>query len=95
MKININELKNGFDKVLSNLLNNGIEEIEIDVDYYWNIDESEKYNVEKDPKKIDIGQLSDDYEELCKINSGQTEPLPYSLVWLSALSRVIGERKVV
>ena len=42
MKINVNELRNGFEKVFSNLLSSGVEEIEVPVDYYWNIDESEK-----------------------------------------------------
>ncbi len=95
MKVNIRELKCGFEKVLNNLLENEIEEVEIEVDYYWNIDELEKYDVEKDPKSLDIGQLSDDYIELQKIISGEVEPLPYSLKWLSSLARIIGEMKVV
>ena len=95
MKISIKELKSGFDKIFNNLLDNGIEDIEIHLDYYWNIDESDRYNVEKDPSVFDIGQLSDDYLELQKINSGAAEPIPFSLVWLSALARAIGENKVV
>lgn len=95
MKIKISELKQGFEIVLNNLLENGIEELELEFDYYWNIEESEKYDVEKDPKEFDIGQLSDDYHELQKITSGKSEPLSYSLVWLSSLARAVGESKVV
>lgn len=95
IKINIKEVKNGFEKVFTTILNGGVDEIEVPEDFYWNIDESEKYNIDLTPVNLDIGQLSDDYSELLKINSGESDQLAYALVWLSSLARVIGENKVV
>lgn len=95
LRINIMELRKGFEKIFDSLIENGIDEVQVPVDFYWNIDESEKYNVDLTPESLDLGQLSDDYNELLKINSGETDPMAYSLVWLSSLARAIGENKVV
>lgn len=95
MKIKINELRDGFDRIFSHLLTNGVEEVEVPFDFYWNIDESEKYDVDANPERLDMGQLSDDYAELMQINSGESDPIPYALVWLSSLARAVGENKIV
>ena len=95
MKVNIHELKNGFNEVFKALIDRGVEEVDLYVDFYWNIDESERYNMDIKPNSLDIGQLSDDYLELQKINLGQSEPMPYSLVWLSSLARAVGENRIV
>jgi hypothetical protein len=42
----------------------------------------------------EMGQLSDDWNELTKIASGKSPPLAYALVWLSSLLRFIGTKFV-
>jgi hypothetical protein len=41
-----------------------------------------------------MGQLSDDWNEVAKIASGQRPPIAYALVWLSSLLRFIGSKLV-
>jgi hypothetical protein len=41
-----------------------------------------------------MGQLSDDWNEVTKIASGQRPPMAYALVWLSSLLRVVGSKLV-
>ena len=94
MKINVEDLRSVSNILLDHIKENGYEVIEIQEDYYWNIPKQEKYNNFEDPSNLDIGQLSDDWNELQKLLSSQKDPLAYHLVWLAAILRVIGENIV-
>ena len=91
MDIELSELKAIFLKEIDHLEKIGYEKIEIPVDYYWNIPQEIRYDPYKKPEKLDLGQLSDDWQELQKTLRGEREPLTYELVWLSAILRAIGE----
>jgi hypothetical protein len=43
---------------------------------------------------VRAGQLSDDWNEVARIASGQRAPIAYALVWLSSLLRFIGSKLV-
>lgn len=91
MEITLAELKAVFLQEVDHLENLGYETIEIPVDYYWNIPQDVRYDPYKEPKKLDLGQLSDDWQELQKTLRGDRDPLTYDLVWLSTILRAIGE----
>ncbi|EDT2960844.1 TPA: hypothetical protein R5S02_004642 [Salmonella enterica] len=42
----------------------------LDVDYYWDVPGKDIYNPYNEPEKLDIGQLSEDYELLCTAYRG-------------------------
>ena len=94
MKVNLEDLQSVSKILFRHLKQNGFEVIEIHEDYYWNIPKSEKYDPNRDPSDLDLGQLSDDWNELQKILSSQKEPIAYHFVWLAAILRVIGENIV-
>lgn len=95
MRIKILDLQKGFNKVFDHIKNNGINEVEIEDDFYWNIPEEKRNNINKEPDEFDIGQLSDDWDESLQVINGGKEPLAFSLVWLSSISKVIGEKIVI
>lgn len=70
----------------------GYEEIEILDDYYWNIPQDVRYDPCQKPQNLDLGQLTDDWQELLKVYRGNREPLAFDLVWISTILRAIGER---
>ena len=94
MKIKIEELEKVTGKLFEYLKQQGLSELNIEEDYYWNIDKKERYNPYKEPSKFDLGQLKDDWNELLKIKNEDSEPLSYSFVWLAALLRLLGEKIV-
>lgn len=96
MRVEINDLRIVCEKVFSHLETEGIDCVEIPYNYYWNIPEKFRYDVNQDPdpNQFDLGQLSDDLESLKGIASGDSPPLAYALVWVANIFTVIGEKNV-
>lgn len=94
MKIKIEEIKYVMDLITNHLIDSGVSEIEIEEDFYWSIQQQDLYNPYKEPSNLTMGQLSSDWENLQKIASRQNLPTGYGLVWLSSISKNIGERVV-
>ena len=92
--VSIAQLSLVTERLFEHLTAQGIQVIQLDVDYYWNINHDEVYNLNQTPTNINVGQLSDDWHELRRILSNEQEPLAYQLVWLSAILRAIGEKLV-
>ena len=91
MNIELSELKAIFLVEIGHLEELGYKRIEIPVDYYWNIPKDVRYDPTNEPHNLDLGQLSDDWQELQKRIRGDNDPITYDLVWLSTIIRAIGE----
>ncbi len=66
MNIELSELKAIFLLEINHLEELGYEKIEIPVDYYWNIPQDVRYDPNNEPDNLDLGQLSDDWQDLQK-----------------------------
>ena len=64
MRININKIQDITNIILDSLKKKYENGLELKVDYYWNIEDNEKYNVYKNPSELTIGQISEDYDFL-------------------------------
>jgi len=91
MEINMDDLRQICDRLIQNVKEKGIDSINLEVDYYWNIPQNQLYNPYQKPVDLDMGQLSDNWTELRKVLQSQKEPLGYHLVWLAAILRALGE----
>ena len=91
MKLNLSDLYAVSEKLFLHLEKQGLEVIDIPVDYYWNIPREQLYNPYEDPSDLDLGQLTDNWSELQKILESENEPLAYYFVWLAAIMRAVGE----
>lgn len=91
MNIALSELKAIFLKELDHLEQLGYDQVEITVDYYWNIPQNVRYDAYIEPQNFDLGSLSDDWKGLKQIYDGRRDPIAYDLVWLSSILRAIGE----
>jgi hypothetical protein len=90
MKINLGELREVNLKLLEHLAETIENDVEIDVDFYWDIPAKERYNPNVVPTNPELGQLSDDWFELKRMIDGKPS-LNYGLVWLSTILRRLGE----
>ena len=91
MKIKVSQLRTLSNKLLDHLEETGHGEVEVSVDFYWDIPAKHRYEPYTEPGKPDMGQLSDDWTELTKIAEGKAKPVNYGLVWLGSIFRRIGE----
>jgi hypothetical protein len=91
MKISTSDIRAICDLLLDHLERQHGSEVEITVDYYWHIDESERSNINETPSILDMGQLSEDWQNLEYILKGDQEPIGYALTWLAEILRTIGE----
>jgi hypothetical protein len=73
MKFKIDDLEVVLKKLLQKAKNSNINEVEISHDYYWNIDLSIKYEIDKNPD-LDVGSLKDDIESLNKLIKNSKNP---------------------
>ncbi len=94
MDISLSDLQIICSKIIDHLKAEGLITIHVPYDFYWNIPQKEIYNPYQEPTGFTQGQLSDDWRELTKIAQGEGAPLAYTLVWLAAILRVIGEEIV-
>lgn len=91
MKIEISELRKAADLLLNYLESNGIDAVDIEVDYYWHIDKRLKYDAYQEPEEFTIGQISEDIIKLRRMLEIEDNMLPHGFVWLSSLLRAVGE----
>lgn len=42
----------------------------LDADYYWDVPGTDIYNTYSEPRQLEIGQLTEDYELLCNAYKG-------------------------
>jgi hypothetical protein len=94
LRIGLGELRAMTATLLRHLETLKSDEVEIPHDYFWHIPAADKYDVAKEPSDLTVGQLSDDWAELQRIQKREVEPLGYALVWLSNVLRAIGESTV-
>ncbi|NUF50142.1 hypothetical protein [Gilliamella sp. ESL0250] len=64
MNIELDRIENFFNLIIKELKGNGIHNIPIDYDFYWNIPSDLLYDLYNEPKELDMGQLSEDYQFL-------------------------------
>jgi len=93
MEISISELREMWESLFLHLEKKGISNVMLDIDYYWNVSPEQRYNPYEEPKEMDLGQLSEDLKNLREMIE-QDRIIGYSLVWLSTLTRAVGEKVI-
>jgi hypothetical protein len=94
MNITLAELRAVSDKLFTHLENRGYTSVDLTVDYYWDFAKQQRYDPYQEPTEFSLGQLSDDWTELQKIQSGEASTIAYALVWLASVLRAVGEEVV-
>lgn len=91
MKVRIDELKLMVNSILGKAKKVGIDELEVENDYYWVVDSEDMFNFTISDPKLNVGSLDDDYENLSKVINGERQPSIVDFDRISMLVKVIGE----
>src|SRR5690606_3500334 len=93
VSVSLQELDEIWTQLREHLRSTGVENLELPVDPYWEVQPDERYDVYQHPEQLTIGLLSDDLAELRKMLVRES-PIGYGLVWFAALLRAIGEHRI-
>ncbi len=94
MQIQIDDVKQVAELLFKHLEELDIQSLELPVDYYWNIEPDELYEVGVQPSAIDVGQLSDDWGDLQKVMADPDRALAHDFVDLAAILNAIGHHVI-
>ncbi|MGV4685226.1 hypothetical protein [Burkholderia pseudomallei] len=90
-KINIRELKESINVLLGHLIENGVDCLEIERQFYWVIGDPEKYDMSKVPTEIGVGDLACDLSFVEKILCDKTQVAAYTLTEVAPIIAYLGE----
>lgn len=94
MTVSIAELKDIANWILDTWEREGLKEVAIEQNFYWDLEPEVRYNVTKDPSEFSMGEL--EFEWQCLKNAYEETdgyPIPHTLIWLSQILRTIAENK--
>ncbi len=89
--VTVDELRKVVDILSTRLEQLGYNSVEIPQTYYWHIPTAQLYSPADDPTDLDIGDVSDDWEELLKIVQDPELAVTDGFSWLSAVCRAIAD----
>ena len=93
-RISLATLRQSFDVLLRHLEEVEGPEIDIEVDYFWEISGEQLYDVTRVPSDLTIGQVSESLANLEEIVADPELAISYGLVWLADVTGAVG-RSVV
>jgi hypothetical protein len=88
MKVNIEEIEKVVLLLLLKLRESKGNEIELNNDFYWEISDEELYNPYSEPKNITLGQLTNDLDEIQRLNKFD-DAIVYDLKRISSILKVL------
>ena len=95
MKIETTDLIDVIDGLKANLLEAFPEGINVeDEDFYWQINADELYDPTKEPEVNELGQLSDDWDELLKLKKEGRIPISYDLTRLAVILQIVRKKSI-
>lgn len=91
--IEIAELRSIVNAILDHISNDlNIKTVDIDQDFYWNVDSGSLYEASKKPPETDLGSLHDDLEFAREILGDKDQAVALMLVHVAPLLRYVGEK---
>lgn len=94
MKVKLDSIEQMLSVILLRYKELYVNEIEIENDYYWRLDEKEIYTLDEEPKDFTIGQLTDDWETV-QHNFKTDDLIPYDLQKISSILTALSVEKPV
>ena len=91
MHITVESLRRVTSALFDRLEPSGHSLIRLPHDYYWDIDRTQRHNLDAEPTNPTVGQLSEDWWNLEEMLRDESLCAAYGLTWLAALLREIGE----
>jgi len=91
-EIRLAELKAVVDAIFDRLIaesKTGVAALSDDSDFYWEVPAKSLYSVGNEPKELEVGRLSDDWEFLLPLLQDKQQAFPLMLMHVAPLMRYL------
>ena len=95
MEIKLSDIKKAIEMLLASLDEEGKDAIELEVDYFWEIDLNDIYNPYVEPTDLTLGQLSDNWKFLQLLLKGERGVISYDFNWMAEILRAISYTRLI
>ena len=92
MRVKLETLEKVVHVIFEHMRDLEVEEVELDNDYYWNIPFEKKYDRYDSPTDLDLGQLSEDWQDIINVVENRKSCSGWDLRAVSSILRYIGEK---
>jgi len=90
--VDLRQLQKVFDLIIERMVDQGIREVTLNRNYYWNVDSQSLFDTKADRPVTDIGSLHDDWEFLCELLDDKEQAVALMLTHLAPVVRYVGEK---
>lgn len=92
--LSVEVLRQVLNRALDNLLAQVGERVELDNDFFWSLPPELTYDVyiQPEPDQLTVGQLSEAWSNLARLNEAGGEVPPYAFVWLADVLKALGHQ---
>ena len=91
VRVNVDELINVTNLLLNAMKSRGYLNVDLNHSYYWTIEKDERYDPQKDPQNLMLGDLVHYWERMKQILDDQELIVSAAFIWLGSIYRAIGE----
>jgi len=90
-RIDVAKIKESINALLDLVIESGITNFELEDRYYWEVETTQRYNMQNKPGPLILGDLFDDLEFVDAVLSRKEGAVPYTLTQAAPLLMYIGE----
>ena len=89
--IDIRKLKESIDVLLDHIIDSGVERLDIETQYYWQVEESREYDFQRQPEGYAVGDFYEDMAPMEQVLSSKENVLAYTLTELAPIVAYVGK----
>lgn len=92
--VSVEVLRQVINRTLDNLQAHAGDRVELDHDFFWSVPPELTYAVytQPQPEQLTIGQLSESWNNLARVNEADGGVPAYALVWLSEVLKALAHQ---
>jgi len=89
--VDISAIKQAVNMLLDHVIEQGVESLPLEKQFYWKVLDDEKYQMERKPSDLGVGDLFADLSFVDAVLSAKDQPVALSLIELAPILAYIGE----
>jgi len=89
--IDIQKLKEAINLLLDHVIDKGSDSITLEEQFYWKVNDNEKYRVNNEPTELSVGDLFDDLDFIEKFYRTKDNIVSYTLTEVAPVLAYVGE----
>jgi hypothetical protein len=89
--VDVRKLKECIGVLFDHIIDSGIDQISIENQYYWQVEESQEYDLQHQPEGYAVGDLFDDLATADRVLSNKEVAVSYTLAELAPIVAYVGK----